>query len=687
MVTRYAFAEFIVEPRRRRLTRRGERVELGERCFEALLALLEQPGEVVSKRSLIDTVWPDAVVGEESLVKAVSELRAALDDTPAAPRYIQTVPRRGYRFVAEVREVQPEEDDKMVPAATPTWSWLSARLVALAAVAVAISVALALALWPRSTDVPFAGGSFQRLPRQPQSTFKPAFAHGSQLLAAVVADPQSLEHALWLIPPGSEAPLRLTHGIEVRGPAPVFSADDSRVLFTSYRHDSEQGLVPEVFEVPVLGGRVRRVATGASAVSPSPDGDRMAIAKVSGDGTAIVVRNAAGAEQKIAATGYWPRWSPNGRWIAYTTSNPEGGSGHLWIVRPDGRRRRQLTDAPTQLYGLTWTADSEWIVFSSERVSVGDLFAVSLQTGMIHQVTSGPGSCSSPAVSPDGMRLVFAYATYSSTLYGSETLDAAPQRLFGGEPVADLALSRDDKRLAVVLGASGKSRRVAVLDLRNDEQETVTGLDAEHVRWTPDDQSLLVSAPSPDRSTQWIWRVPLDQRLPTAVLAGRDHWQECDPSPDGQLLAAVRQDDDATELVIVELDTGTIELLHRAPSVADVRWSPDGRHLAFSGGYRPDDACSSGIWVIELGGDARRLSPDGAWPAWLGDEVVFARSTDLTGLWRVGLDGQPPRRVPRPIEDEWGFSVEGVEIGRGGSPLVVRLVTGTTSLYDLQRSP
>lgn len=102
MPTRSAFGDFVIEPQRRRLLRRGEVVPLGERSFATLLALLERPGEVVTKAELLDEVWPDAVVGDDSVAKAVSDLRVALGDPPAAPRYVQTVPRRGYRFIGEL---------------------------------------------------------------------------------------------------------------------------------------------------------------------------------------------------------------------------------------------------------------------------------------------------------------------------------------------------------------------------------------------------------------------------------------------------------------------------------------------------------------------------------------------------------------------------------------------------------
>ena len=67
-----------------------------------LLALAARPGEVLAKEALLETVWPDVVVGEASVSVLVGELREALGDRPDAPEYIETIPRRGYRLIAPV---------------------------------------------------------------------------------------------------------------------------------------------------------------------------------------------------------------------------------------------------------------------------------------------------------------------------------------------------------------------------------------------------------------------------------------------------------------------------------------------------------------------------------------------------------------------------------------------------------
>jgi DNA-binding winged helix-turn-helix (wHTH) protein len=99
-VARLRFERFELDEAEARLTCAGESVALAPKPFAVLCALARTPGRLVTKNALLDLVWGHRFVTESVLKSAISELRAALDDDPRQPRYIETVSRRGYRFIA-----------------------------------------------------------------------------------------------------------------------------------------------------------------------------------------------------------------------------------------------------------------------------------------------------------------------------------------------------------------------------------------------------------------------------------------------------------------------------------------------------------------------------------------------------------------------------------------------------------
>jgi DNA-binding winged helix-turn-helix (wHTH) protein len=103
----YRFGPFHFDGRLRRLFKGGEPLALTTKAADTLAALLERAGRVVEKDELLRAVWHEVVVGEETLAQNISTLRRVLEDDPARPQFIATVPRRGYKFVATVRTGQP----------------------------------------------------------------------------------------------------------------------------------------------------------------------------------------------------------------------------------------------------------------------------------------------------------------------------------------------------------------------------------------------------------------------------------------------------------------------------------------------------------------------------------------------------------------------------------------------------
>ncbi|MEO1204150.1 MAG: winged helix-turn-helix domain-containing protein, partial [Pseudomonadota bacterium] len=221
------FSGFRLEPERRRLTDpEGEAQTLRARDFETLVALVERAGTPVSKEELIATVWPGSVVEENNLNQAISKLRQILGDDRYDPKFIATLPGRGYQFIAPVRQLTADEA-KGAGEATGNRRW---RIV-LAAVGLAVLAAVAL-WWSNDTgQAPSTVISLEagRLVTQsPSSNSNPALS-GDGTFMAFVSD-RSGTPQIWVkgLPDGK--PIQITEG-ERAAASPAWSPVDDTILF------------------------------------------------------------------------------------------------------------------------------------------------------------------------------------------------------------------------------------------------------------------------------------------------------------------------------------------------------------------------------------------------------------------------------------------------------------------------
>src|SRR5438132_1933972 len=148
----YEFLPFRLEPEERRLLRDGEPVALTPKCFDLLVVLVENSGHLLEKSDLIARVWPDQFVEEGSLSFNVSELRRALGEGPNGRDYIETVRKKGFRFVAPVEEIPVAGEEQVAPPRA------SQRIKIVFAIVAAVALAsLAYLLWPRGSVTPVEG--------------------------------------------------------------------------------------------------------------------------------------------------------------------------------------------------------------------------------------------------------------------------------------------------------------------------------------------------------------------------------------------------------------------------------------------------------------------------------------------------------------------------------------------------
>src|SRR5262245_29145835 len=105
----YRFGAFTIDTEQRILLREGKPLPLAPKVFDTLLVLVESTGRIVAKEELMNRLWPDTYVEESNLAFNIQQLRKILGDNARKPVYIETVARRGYRFIASVEEDLREE--------------------------------------------------------------------------------------------------------------------------------------------------------------------------------------------------------------------------------------------------------------------------------------------------------------------------------------------------------------------------------------------------------------------------------------------------------------------------------------------------------------------------------------------------------------------------------------------------
>src|SRR5215470_2674185 len=129
----YRFDTFTLDVRTGELTQAGKRLHLREQPLQLLIALLEQPGELVTREALVNRLWPAGtfVDFDRGLNKAINQLRETLGDSAEQPRFIETLPRKGYRFIASVTRDE-ETSEESAPKIAPRWSKKLAWLIGVA---------------------------------------------------------------------------------------------------------------------------------------------------------------------------------------------------------------------------------------------------------------------------------------------------------------------------------------------------------------------------------------------------------------------------------------------------------------------------------------------------------------------------------------------------------------------------
>jgi len=262
-LSKVVFGPFELNAQAHEIRKSGVRVRLAGQAFQILLVLLETPGETVSRERLRVRIWQDGtfVDFEHGLNAAINKLRRALGDSAEFPRYIETIPGVGYRFVGVI----PQAPAAVPPAPPPRKRWwpIAAGMVACAAVGL-------LLLLPRAhqpsglpplklTKITTGDGLSER----------PAISPDGKLIAYASDGGEDRGEDLYVKAATGGKPVRLTFDGE-HNTAPDFSSDGSRIVFQSSRDGGG------IFEIPSLGGQTRMIVRDGRSPHFSPDGSQIA---------------------------------------------------------------------------------------------------------------------------------------------------------------------------------------------------------------------------------------------------------------------------------------------------------------------------------------------------------------------------------------------------------------------------
>jgi len=628
----------------------GVKLKLTGQPFQVLAILLKRPGEVVTREELQKQLWPDTFVDvDHNLNTAINKIREVLGDSAENPRYVETLPRRGYRFIGELeRLVQPIVAVKPDRRSHSREAWLKITAAGLAIAGFALG-ALAFYRWHRQ-ERPQGQTAMNVLPFTafPGEETSPAFSpDGSRIAFAWNGDPKGGAKGfdLYVKAIGSETLLRLTqHPSEWISPA--WSPDGTQIAFHRLA-----GADTGIYVVAALGGPERKLLStrmpgtrGISPISWSPDGKWIAFSNVPRDEHAmmsLLSTDTLETQRVLKAADCFapaqPAFSHSGDHLAYWCYQTEyqGDAGLYSLRLPDGKPK-MIGPFRAYPHGLTWSADDERLIYSFWNASSFQLGEVTVANGSVKRLALEGAEL--PTVSPKGDKLAYNSIFVRFSLWRRDLSHAeapAVELIPSSRAQFDAQYSPDGKRIAF---ASIRSGRHGVW---------ISGYDG----------SNLVQISN-----------PYDE-------SGSPQW-----SPDGKKIAFDSRPQDHWEIYVADVTEGKPrKVVTNISGVIQPYWSRDGKWIYF----RSDEPGRMGIYRCPAsGGDAIALSKDidGISPqeSFDGKTLYFASHGDNSTLKKTAPSGQPGTEsevdgLPSLLNSKvWTISSSGIYFVPAEAPRSVR---------------
>ena len=620
----YRFGLFEADVELGTLTRQGVPVKLQEQPFRVLALLLESSGEILSRDELRKNIWPDGtyVDFDGSLNTALMKLRAALNDTADNPRFIETVPRKGYRFIA------PVELCKIESPAISTAIRIEAEEPALNGLEVPLQIG--------------TGSQTQASPLKKiyERRLGPHWWEALLILAGVTA---LLTYGLWPRPePRVVRVQQLTHSGQV-DPWGKLVTDGSRIYFV-VRDVTGWNLM----QTSVEGGAVQRTPTpfdNTRIFDLSPDHSQFLIGQLThrGEETALWLWPVqGGAPRRLGdVIAQEAVWSPIGDLIAYVhgesieLTDPEGNhirelarfhpAPHSLVWSPDGKRLRftqtNLLEATDSMWEMdlekstprrvlpegqhgphegsgTWLGGGNYFAFSS-GVDLRASLAVDTQaslwlmdenrglyrrhTGEPIQLTRGPIAFDHPNAMRNSSRIFVIGSHNEYQLLRIDPKTSAKTAMLAESGATDMDFSLDGQWVVYAARENGtlwKSR----IDGSGKVQLTAGATGAFAPHWSPDQKQILFTGFLLDSQPR-LYVVSAEGGSPKSVLPSNNKWASVsgDWRTDGrQIVLDVEEMESGREpdIRILDLESGKLTKLLDSDGLIEPRWSADGRYIA-----------------------------------------------------------------------------------------------------------